>query len=75
MPQAASALVERILRRHGAIGHLTDPSRAGRTCELVTLLGGYPLPITVVLPVLASAKPSAVLHRSLAGGELRTRPG
>ena len=35
----------------------------------MTLLGGYPLPLTVVLPVLAAAKPSAVLAELQAGGQ------
>ena len=67
--QAASVLVERILRRHGATGVLTDPSERKALDELVTLLGGYPLPLTVVLPVLAAAKPSAVLAELQAGGQ------
>ena len=67
-PQAASVLVERILRRHGAAAHLTDTAERKALDELVTLLGGYPLPLTVVLPVLASAKPSVVLAELRAGG-------
>jgi tetratricopeptide (TPR) repeat protein len=67
--QAASVLVERILRRHGATAHLTDPAERKALDELVTLLGGYPLPLTVVLPVLATAKPSAVLADLQAGGQ------
>ena len=64
-PQAASILVERILGRYGA-GHFLDDN-VERTAlqELVTLLDGYPLPLTVVLPALASSPPSKVL------GELR----
>ena len=68
-PQAASVLVERILRRHGATAHLTDPAERKALDELVTLLGGYPLPLTVVLPVLAAATPSAVLAELQAGGQ------
>jgi tetratricopeptide (TPR) repeat protein len=68
-PQAASALVERILHRHGATGRKSDPAERGALAELVTLLGGYPLPLTVVLPVLATAKPSTVLAELKEGGE------
>ena len=67
-PQAASVLVERILHRHHASGYLTDTAERGALQELVTLLGGYPLPLTVVLPVLAAAPPSAVLAELKAGG-------
>ena len=68
-PQAASVLVERILSRHGATAHLTDPVERKALDELVTLLGGYPLPLTVVLPVLAAATPSVVLAELRAGGQ------
>ena len=67
-PQAASLLVERILARHGAGHYLNDTAERGALQELVTLLGGYPLPLTVVLPVLADATPSAVLAELKAGG-------
>jgi tetratricopeptide (TPR) repeat protein len=65
--QAASVLVERILTRHHAKRHLTDTAERDALAELVNLLGGYPLPITVLLPVLASAKPSEVLTDLKAG--------
>jgi hypothetical protein len=68
-PQAASVLVERILQRHGADAHKADPVERAALVELVTLLGGYPLPLTVVLPVLASTKPSTVLAELKEGGE------
>jgi tetratricopeptide (TPR) repeat protein len=67
--QAASVLVDRILRRHGATRWVADPAERRALDDLVTLLGGYPLPLTVVLPVLASAPPSAVLADLRAGGE------
>jgi tetratricopeptide (TPR) repeat protein len=67
-PQAASTLVERILERHHAAGYLKDPAERGALQELITLLGGYPLPLTVVLPVLSVSPPSAVLAELKAGG-------
>ncbi len=69
-PQAASTLVERILHRHHAARYLQDPAERGALQELITLLGGYPLPLTVVVPVLAAAPPTAVLAELKAG-----RPG
>jgi tetratricopeptide (TPR) repeat protein len=68
-PQAASVLVDRILRRHHATAYLKDKAERDTLQELVRLLGGYPLPLTVVLPVLASATPSAVLGELQAGGD------
>jgi tetratricopeptide (TPR) repeat protein len=67
-PQAASVLVERILARHQADRLLKDGTERGALQELVRLLGGYPLSLTVVLPVLAAAPPSAVLAELKAGG-------
>jgi tetratricopeptide (TPR) repeat protein len=67
-PQAASVLAERILRRHGATGYQADPAERGALNELTGLLGGYPLPMTAVLPVLAASKPSVVLAELTAGG-------
>ena len=67
-PQAASVLVERILARH----HLTVPSdQEGRDAlkALLDVLGGYPLPLTVVLPALASAPASRVLADLRSGGD------
>ena len=71
-PQAASELVERVLRRHG--GGL--PSTAGETAalrSLTELLGGFPLALTVVLPAVAASTPSHVLEL-LRRGEARTDP-
>jgi tetratricopeptide (TPR) repeat protein len=59
--QAASLLVDKILDRHAAIRWLQDGTERKALQDLVTLLGGYPLPLTVVLPVLASTPPSKVL--------------
>ena len=66
--QAASVLVERILTRHGAAWYLHDAAERDALQDLVTLLGGYPLPLTVVLPILATAPPSAVLAELKTGG-------
>ena len=41
-----------------ATGWLNDAAERDALQDLVTLLGGYPLPLTVVLPVLATAPPS-----------------
>jgi tetratricopeptide (TPR) repeat protein len=60
-PQAASLLVDKILDRHGATHWLDNDTERHALQELVTLLGGYPLPLTVVLPVLAVVPPSQVL--------------
>ncbi len=67
-PQAASILAERILARHQASHYLNDTTERGALQELITLLGGYPLPLTVVLPVLANATPTSVLAELKAGG-------
>jgi len=67
-PQAASTLTERILDRHHAARYLNDPAENTALQELITLLGGYPLPLTVVLPVLAATPPTAVLAELKAGG-------
>ena len=66
--QATSVLVDRILERHGATRHLADVAERGALQELVNLLGGYPLPLTVVLPVLATTTPSEVLTELREGG-------
>ncbi|HZM82346.1 MAG TPA: hypothetical protein VFC19_42040 [Candidatus Limnocylindrales bacterium] len=63
-PQAASVLLERILHRHGADHYLsvdTDPVQRHALSELTTVLGGFPLPMTVVLPQPASHTPQQVL--------------
>jgi tetratricopeptide (TPR) repeat protein len=67
-PQAASQLLERILGRHNATRWLDDDTERGALEDLVNLLGGYPLPLTVVLPTLASSPPSAVLRDLREGG-------
>ncbi len=67
-PQAASTLLERILRSHGALRWFQDTAERDALQDLVALLGGYPLPMTVVLPVLATHAPSAVLAELKAGG-------
>ena len=67
-PQAASTLADRILRRHQAARWLGDDAEREALGDLVELLGGYPLPMTVVLPVLAAAAPSQVLAE-LKGGD------
>jgi tetratricopeptide (TPR) repeat protein/cellulose biosynthesis protein BcsQ len=67
-PQAASLLVERILSRHGGARYLEDETERQALQDLVALLGGYPLPLTVVLPVLAVTPPSAVLAELQTGG-------
>ena len=69
-PQAASVLVDRILARHGATHYLEDKAERDALQEIVDLLNGYPLPLTVVLPILASA-PLSVVLTDLKGG----RPG
>lgn len=71
--QAASLLVDRILDRYGAKRWLDDELERQALEEVVTLLGGYPLPLTVVLPVLASAAPSVVLGE-LQSGDLGADP-
>jgi hypothetical protein len=68
-PQATSMLVQRVLRRHHATHHLDDDTQRSALQELIDLLGGYPLPLTVVLPVLATTTPSAVLGELQLGGE------
>ena len=67
-PQAASVLVAKILTRHHADRYLQEERERDPLQELVKLLGGYPLPLTVVLPVLASVAPSVVLAELKAGG-------
>jgi tetratricopeptide (TPR) repeat protein len=60
-PEAASTLTHRILARHHATGHERDETQRQALLDLTKLLGGYPLPLTVVLPALATRKPSEVL--------------
>ncbi|WFE30777.1 tetratricopeptide repeat protein [Solwaraspora sp. WMMD791] len=71
-PQAASDLLERILNRHGGGHYLTDsadPQQREAVKELSTLLGGFPLPMTVVFPQLANTPPTQILAELRAGGE------
>ena len=72
-PQASSTLTDRILRRHHAAGWLEDDAERQALQDLTGLLGGYPLPMTVVLPALAAAPPSRVLADLRAGDPARTR--
>ena len=67
-PQAASVLVAKILTRHHADRYLQEAGEREALQDLVKLLGGYPLPLTVVLPVLAAAAPSVVLAELETGG-------
>ncbi len=69
-PQSASTLTDRILRRHNAGRWLDNDAERQALSDLVELLGGYPLPITVVLPVLTAAAPSQVLAELKTGGEV-----
>jgi tetratricopeptide (TPR) repeat protein len=66
-PQAATALTDRILRRHHAGRWLGDEGEREALAGLTGLLGGYPLPMTVVLPALADTSPSRVLADLNAG--------
>ncbi|MEU0548763.1 tetratricopeptide repeat protein [Micromonospora sp. NPDC005979] len=59
--QAASVLIDAILTRHGGTHHLTDKEQREALNDLTTLLGGYPLPLTVVLPALNAHTPAQVL--------------
>ena len=65
--QAASLLIDRILDKHNARRWMNDAVERQALQDLVELLGGYPLPLTVVLPVLASVPPSEVLEDLRAG--------
>jgi len=67
-PQAASVLQERIITQHG--GRLPDDSEERKALdELVEVLRGYPLALSVVLPIVASTPPSAVLAELGSGGK------
>ncbi|WP_280390489.1 tetratricopeptide repeat protein, partial [Nocardia brasiliensis] len=67
-PQAASILADRILTHHHATATLHDPSQRDSLDQLLTLLDGYPLPLEVVLPNLATTAPATVLAELNAGG-------
>jgi tetratricopeptide (TPR) repeat protein len=66
-PQAASQLVDRILTDHDATRFERDPQHRDAMAELVKLLGGYPLPLTVVLPSLATSTPAEILAQLRTG--------
>jgi tetratricopeptide (TPR) repeat protein len=65
--EAASELAELVLRHHGATHWLYDPDERAALQDLLVLLDGSPLSMTVVLPVLASDAPSVVLCELRAG--------
>jgi tetratricopeptide (TPR) repeat protein len=66
-PQAASLLQERIISRHG--GRLPDSGEERKALdELVEILRGSPLALSVVLPIVAESSPSAVLAQLRRGG-------
>ncbi|GLW27812.1 tetratricopeptide repeat protein [Actinoplanes regularis] len=63
-PQAASDLLDRILKRHGGSQWMSDTADSQERQalqELIRVLDGSPLPMTVVLPNLATTPPSQVL--------------
>jgi tetratricopeptide (TPR) repeat protein len=69
-PQASSELLERILTKHGGSRWLTgtvEPEQRRALTDLVRALGGYPLPITAVMPQLATMSPAQVLAELRAG--------
>ncbi len=68
-PLAASTLADRILVRHHATGYRSDPAQRDALNELVNLLGGYPLPLEVVLPNVKTNPPAVVLAELRAGGD------
>ncbi|MEU6833621.1 tetratricopeptide repeat protein, partial [Nocardia beijingensis] len=59
---------DRILDRHHATGYRTDPHQREALDKLLKLLDGYPLPLEVVLPILANTPPSVVLEELGSGG-------
>ena len=66
-PQAASVLQERIISRQG--GRLPDSSEERKALDdLVDVLRGSPLALSVVLPVVAKSSPSTVLAELRRGG-------
>ena len=64
-PEAASALADRILERHGATRYREDAD----VQQILKLLAGYPLPLEVVLANLARQTPAEVLAALQAGDE------
>jgi tetratricopeptide (TPR) repeat protein len=67
-PQAASTLTDRILTHHHATHHLHNPHEQDALTKLLGILGGYPLPLEVVLPRLATTPPSEVAAELNSGG-------
>jgi tetratricopeptide (TPR) repeat protein len=75
-PQAASDLLDRILRRHGGSQWLSDTAddqERQALRDLIRVLDGYPLPMTVVLPNLATNPPTQVLAE-LHSGDISADP-
>jgi tetratricopeptide (TPR) repeat protein len=62
-PEAASALVDRVLKQYGAAQHRASPELE----HLVKLLDGFPLALEVILPNLAHQPPAEVLAALQAG--------
>ena len=67
--QAASALAEAILERNSAMQYRKQPE----VVQLLKLLGGYPLPMEVVLANLRQQTPAEVLA-ALQAGDVRIDP-
>ncbi|WP_051768009.1 tetratricopeptide repeat protein [Amycolatopsis vancoresmycina] len=67
-PQAASALTDRILTRFGVTHYRDDAGHRDALNQIIKLLEGYPLPLEVVLPALATTPPATVLEELTAGG-------
>jgi tetratricopeptide (TPR) repeat protein len=70
-PQAASDLLDRILRRHSGgqwLSDTADDQERQALRELIRVLDGYPLPMTVVLPNLAATPPTRILAELHSGG-------
>jgi tetratricopeptide (TPR) repeat protein len=66
-PQAASVLVDHIIAQDH--GRLPDSEVERDALEdLISVVGGYPMALTAVLPALASTPPSAVLAELKGGG-------
>ncbi|MFJ1768440.1 CHAT domain-containing protein [Amycolatopsis sp. NPDC088138] len=67
-PQAASALTDRILNRYNVTHYRDDDQHRDALSRIIKLLEGYPLPLEVVLPALATTPPATVLEELTAGG-------
>lgn len=71
-PQAATALLERIVARHGGsrwLGDTVDDEQRKALSELMRLIDGYPLPMTVIMPQLAGTPPARILAEFGSGGD------